>query len=171
MADPGLGSGLHERPVLGDAVVGLVRGDHEHDVQAPERLDGRGVAVHRGRDVGTGEPGRTGGVADEEPKRVVGEEPDDAAADVAGGAGDADARGGHAGPTRFDRPPFREGEALHATPVRRGGPVLGERYFSSAELFPRIRRATISCWICCVPSKMSRILESRAHFSSRSCSL
>ena len=36
---------------------------------------------------------------------------------------------------------------------------------------PRRRRATISCWICWVPSKMSRILESRAHFSSRSCSL
>ena len=36
---------------------------------------------------------------------------------------------------------------------------------------PRTRRATISCWICWVPSKMSRILESRAHFSSSSASL
>ena len=33
---------------------------------------------------------------------------------------------------------------------------------------PSTRRATISCWICWVPSKMSRILESRAHFSSSS---
>ena len=40
-------------------------------------------------------------------------------------------------------------------------------YFSSLELRPSTRRATTSCWICCVPSKMSRILESRAHFSSR----
>ena len=44
-------------------------------------------------------------------------------------------------------------------------------YFSSAADSPRIRRATISCWICWVPSKMSRILESRAHFSSSSVSL
>ncbi len=36
---------------------------------------------------------------------------------------------------------------------------------------PSTRRATISCWICWVPSKMSRILESRAHFSSSSASL
>ena len=43
-------------------------------------------------------------------------------------------------------------------------------YLSSVELRPRSRRAMISCWICWVPSKMSRILESRAHFSSRSCS-
>ena len=32
-------------------------------------------------------------------------------------------------------------------------------YFSSARDSPRIRRATISCWICWVPSKMSRILR------------
>jgi hypothetical protein len=44
-------------------------------------------------------------------------------------------------------------------------------YFSSAELLPSSRRATMSCWICWVPSKMSRIFESRAHFSSSSCSL
>ena len=42
---------------------------------------------------------------------------------------------------------------------------------SSALVRPRTRRATISCWICWVPSKMSRILESRAHFSSSSVSL
>ena len=44
-------------------------------------------------------------------------------------------------------------------------------YLSSALDSPRTRRATISCWICWVPSKMSRILESRAHFSSSSVSL
>ena len=44
-------------------------------------------------------------------------------------------------------------------------------YLSSALESPRTRRATISCWICWVPSKMSRILESRAHFSSSSLSL
>ena len=41
-----------------------------------------------------------------------------------------------------------------------------DRYFSSAERDPSSRRAMISCWICWVPSKMSRIFESRAHFSS-----
>src|SRR5262249_8862999 len=40
------------------------------------------------------------------------------------------------------------------------------RYLSSADVRPRSRRATTSCWICWVPSKMSRILESRPHFSS-----
>ena len=44
-------------------------------------------------------------------------------------------------------------------------------YLSSVLDSPRTRRATISCWICWVPSKMSRILESRAHFSSSSVSL
>ena len=44
-------------------------------------------------------------------------------------------------------------------------------YLSSALESPSTRRATISCWICWVPSKMSRILESRAHFSSSSVSL
>ena len=39
-------------------------------------------------------------------------------------------------------------------------------YLSSEEDRPSSRRATTSCWICWVPSKMSRILESRAHFSS-----
>ena len=47
----------------------------------------------------------------------------------------------------------------------------GLTYFSSALVRPSTRRATISCWICWVPSKMSRILESRAHFSSSSLSL
>ena len=41
-----------------------------------------------------------------------------------------------------------------------------DRYFSSLLDLPSTRRAMISCWICCVPSKMSRIFESRAHFSS-----
>ena len=41
-----------------------------------------------------------------------------------------------------------------------------DRHFSSADDFPSRRRATISCWICWVPSKMSRIFESRPHFSS-----
>ena len=56
-------------------------------------------------------------------------------------------------------------------PRRRPGPRAAGSYFSSALESPRIRRATISCWICWVPSKMSRILESRAHFSSSSVSL
>ena len=43
-------------------------------------------------------------------------------------------------------------------------------YFSSDDDSPSSRRATTNCWICCVPSKMSRILESRAHFSSSVCS-
>lgn len=47
-------------------------------------------------------------------------------------------------------------EALSSRPQR-----------SCAELLPSSRRATISSWICCVPSKMSRIFESRDHFSSR----
>ena len=51
------------------------------------------------------------------------------------------------------------------------GCALRLRYFSSVLDSPRTRRATISCWICWVPSKMSRILESRAHFSSSSVSL
>jgi hypothetical protein len=42
------------------------------------------------------------------------------------------------------------------------------RYFRSAEVFPRSWRAMIRSWICWVPSKMSRILASRAHFSSSS---
>ena len=41
-------------------------------------------------------------------------------------------------------------------------------YFSSAEVLPSSSRAMISSWICWVPSKMSRILTSRAHFSSSS---
>ena len=48
-------------------------------------------------------------------------------------------------------------------------PAIGV-YLSSAELFPSSWRATISSWICWVPSKMSRIFASRAHFSSRSFS-
>src|SRR6476646_8703439 len=44
-------------------------------------------------------------------------------------------------------------------------------YLSSAEVLFSSRRATISCWICCVPSKMSRIFESRAHFSSNEFSV
>ena len=43
-------------------------------------------------------------------------------------------------------------------------------YFSSLEPLPSTCRATISCWICWVPSKMSMILESRANFSSSSVS-
>jgi hypothetical protein len=46
----------------------------------------------------------------------------------------------------------------------------GSAYLSSAELLPSTRRAMISSWICWVPSKMSRILESRAHFSTSSVS-
>jgi hypothetical protein len=43
-----------------------------------------------------------------------------------------------------------------------------ERYFNSADVLPSISRETISSWICWVPSKMSRIFTSRAHFSSSS---
>ena len=45
--------------------------------------------------------------------------------------------------------------------------LSGPRYFSSDDDRPNSRRATTSCWICWVPSKMSMIFESRAHFSSR----
>jgi hypothetical protein len=38
-------------------------------------------------------------------------------------------------------------------------PFIALRYLSSALVFPRILRATISCWICWVPSKMSRIFR------------
>ena len=48
--------------------------------------------------------------------------------------------------------------------------VDGGLHFSSLLDLPSRRRATISCWICCVPSKMSRIFESRDHFSSSSFS-
>jgi hypothetical protein len=58
-----------------------------------------------------------------------------------------------------------------APPGPPGGAFRRARYFSSELVSPRTRRATISCWICWVPSKMSRILESRAHFSSSSDSL
>ncbi len=59
-------------------------------------------------------------------------------------------------------------------PQKRSGPGFpwgavfsGEEvYFSSDDDLPSRRRATMSCWICWVPSKMSRIFESRAHFSS-----
>ena len=56
--------------------------------------------------------------------------------------------------------------------VERAGPAapLGD-LLSSVLDSPSTRRATISCWICWVPSKMSRILESRPHFSSSSLSL
>ena len=55
--------------------------------------------------------------------------------------------------------------------VARRSPGRLTRYLSSALDRPSTRRATISCWICWVPSKMSRIFESRAHFSSSSPSL
>src|SRR6202012_5748619 len=48
--------------------------------------------------------------------------------------------------------------------------VRGIAYFSSEDDRPSSRRATTSCWICCVPSKMSMIFESRAHFSSSASS-
>lgn len=54
--------------------------------------------------------------------------------------------------------------------VARSVPRAAGRYLSSAEDRPSRRRATTSCWICWVPSKMSRIFESRAHFSSSDCS-
>ncbi|SER47365.1 hypothetical protein SAMN04487818_103448 [Actinokineospora terrae] len=44
-------------------------------------------------------------------------------------------------------------------------------HLSSVDDLPSKRRATMSCWICWVPSKMSNIFESRAHFSSREFSL
>ncbi len=54
---------------------------------------------------------------------------------------------------------------------REGTARVDVSYFSSALVSPSTRRAMISCWICWVPSKMSRIFESRAHFSSSSASL
>lgn len=61
-----------------------------------------------------------------------------------------------------------------ATPSYGTGHPLGAadraRYLSSADDKPSRRRATTNCWICWVPSKMSRIFESRAHFSSSVCS-
>ena len=99
-----------------------------------------------------------------------------------------DRRAGH--PRRADR---RRGALLRALPRldltgrgvdhrardplhRRAGdhppPSTSETadYFSSAEFLPSSARATISSWICWVPSKMSRIFASRAHFSSSSFS-
>ena len=46
-----------------------------------------------------------------------------------------------------------------------------QAYFSSDDDLPSSLRATINCWICWVPSKMSMILESLANFSSNSTSL
>ncbi len=46
--------------------------------------------------------------------------------------------------------------------------VNDDAYFSWVLDIPRRRRATTSNWICWVPSKMSRIFESRAHDSSNS---
>jgi integrase len=54
---------------------------------------------------------------------------------------------------------------------RPGGFPLCHNYLSSALVLPRTRRATMSCWICWVPSKMSRILASRLHFSSSDSSV
>ena len=48
---------------------------------------------------------------------------------------------------------------------------LTRAYLSSADVLPSNSRATISSWICCVPSNRSRIFASRAHFSSSSPSL
>ena len=48
--------------------------------------------------------------------------------------------------------------------------IYPTRYLSSDEERPSRRRATTNCWICCVPSKMSMIFESRAHFSNNVCS-
>jgi hypothetical protein len=44
----------------------------------------------------------------------------------------------------------------------------GAGHLSSAEVSPSSWRAMTRSWICWVPSKMSRIFESRAHFSSSS---
>ncbi len=56
-------------------------------------------------------------------------------------------------------------EPAPGTPRRRRGP---KSYLSSAEDFPSSSREMISSWICWVPSNRSRILTSRAHFSSSS---
>jgi hypothetical protein len=49
-------------------------------------------------------------------------------------------------------------------------PSLPPGYRSSLDVFFSSCRAMIRSWICWVPSKMSRIFESRAHFSSSSFS-
>ena len=92
--------------------------------------------------------------------------------------GDGDVARGPRGAWRRGRrrPGGAGGDALLGRPPggapggRRGRAGGRRRYLSSAELLPSSCRATISSWICWVPSKMSRIFESRAHFSSRSCS-
>src|SRR5690606_1048741 len=75
-----------------------------------------------------------------------------------------------AGGPRTHRPtPNTKSAARHRRPA--ADPLSLEPYFNSAELLPSSRRAMISCWICWVPSKMSRIFESRLHFSSNESSL
>ena len=68
-----------------------------------------------------------------------------------------------------DAPGQIGGFAQHGSRVRQGWTHLRQPNapFSSALLRLSNRRAMISCWICWVPSKMSRIFESRPHFSSR----
>lgn len=76
------------------------------------------------------------------------------------------ATGWHCGhPATATRP------AVGATaPAPEPGGLCRPFYFNWLEDLPSRRRATMSSWICWVPSKMSRIFESRAHFSNSSSS-
>ena len=76
--------------------------------------------------------------------------------------------------TRARGPPGRRAdvgpraEPLVGRDARQHGGEVEHAYRSCSELYPRMRRATISWLICCVPSKMSLIFASRIHFSSSS---
>ena len=74
--------------------------------------------------------------------------------------------------TEPDDPEAEAGQAIGTGSQAPGTEArLRTAYLSSELDSPSTRRATISCWICWVPSKMSRIFESRAHFSRSSVSL
>jgi hypothetical protein len=70
---------------------------------------------------------------------------------------------GGTGPLRSAGRPGR----AHALPAPNNA---GSDQRKWVELTSNKRRAMTNIWICWVPSKMSRILESRAHFSSSSVS-
>ena len=94
---PGLARGLDERQVLLEPVPGLVRRDHEDDVDPHQRRPA-GLPIAIGRDGGVARPrGGAGGVPHEEAggDALGVEDAGGHPADVAGRAGDSDA-GAHA---------------------------------------------------------------------------
>ncbi len=85
-----------------------------------------------------------------------------------GNRGDAARAGRARGPDRADLA-ANVGDQQHHSATRTVTAQAGSRlsgYFSSDDDKPSSRRATTNCWICWVPSKMSMIFESRAHFSN-----